>query len=125
MTGKSEVQYSTRGGITLVKIVAYDGAHKIADKWESCPYIVLSQPNLDITVYRVQRENVIGKVRTLHRNSLLPIDFIPEERVKIASKPAPRRRKTKTVQQDSTPTRNVDSDSDSDYGYMGVPHSHT
>ena len=114
-----------KGDIPLVKIVAYDGTHKIADKWESFPYIVLSQPNLDVTVYGVQREDGIGKVRTLHNNSLLPINFIPEERVQIVSKPVPRHRKKKTVQQDPTPTRNVDSDSDSDYGYSGVPRNVT
>ena len=114
-----------KGDRTLVKIVAYDGTHKIADKWESFPYIVLSQPNPDIPVYRVQREDGVGKIRTLHRNLLLPINFIPEERVQIAPKPVPRRRKTKTVQQDPTPTRPADSDSDSDYGYIGVPQNAT
>ena len=62
-----------------VKIVAYDRTHKIADKWESFPYIVLLQLNPDIPVYRVHREDGVGKIRTLHRNLLLPINFIPEE----------------------------------------------
>ena len=111
-----------KGDRTLVKIVAYDGTHKIADKWESFRYIVLSQQNPDIPVYRIQREDGVGKILLF---LLLPINFIPEERVQIAPKPVPRRRITKTVQQDPTPTRPADSDSDSDYGYIGVPQNAT
>lgn len=61
----------------LVKILAFDGKHKIADKWESEPYIVLSKPNPDIPVFNVQAEDGSGSIRTLHRNHLLPIGELP------------------------------------------------
>ena len=58
--------------LVLVKIVAHKARHKIQDKWESKEYIVLGQPIPGTPVYRVRP--VTGtKVRTLHRNLLLPL----------------------------------------------------
>jgi hypothetical protein len=39
------------GDSVLVKIVAFDGKHKTADKWEEEPYQILRQPNPDVPVY--------------------------------------------------------------------------
>ena len=56
----------------LGKIVAHKARHKIQDKWESEEYIVIEQPIPGTLVYRVRP--VTGtKVRTLHRNFLLPL----------------------------------------------------
>ena len=58
--------------LVLVKIVAHTARHKIQDKWKSEEYIVLEQPIPGTPVYRVRP--VTGtKVRTLHRNLLLPL----------------------------------------------------
>ena len=58
--------------LVLVKIVAHKARHKIQDKWESEEYIVIEQPIPGTLVYRVRP--VTGtKVRTLHRNLLLPL----------------------------------------------------
>ena len=58
--------------LVLVKIVAHKARHKIQDKWESEEYIVPEQPIPGTPVYRVRP--VTGtKVRTLHRNLLLPL----------------------------------------------------
>ena len=58
--------------LVLVKIVAHKARHKIHDKWESEEYIVLEQPIPGTPVYRVRP--VTGtKIRTLHRNLLLPL----------------------------------------------------
>ena len=58
--------------LVLVKIVAHKARHKIQDRWESEEYIVLDQPIPGTPVYRVRP--VTGtKVRTLHRNLLLPL----------------------------------------------------
>ena len=55
-----------------MKIVAHKARHKIQDKWESGEYIVIEQPIPGTPVYRVRP--VTGtKVRTLHRNLLLPL----------------------------------------------------
>ena len=59
--------------LVLVKIVTHKARHKIQDKWESEEYIVLEQPIPGTPVCRVRP--VTGtKVRTLHRNLLLPLD---------------------------------------------------
>ena len=39
------------GDRVLVKRLAFQGKHKIADRWEDFPYIVLEQPNSEIPVY--------------------------------------------------------------------------
>ena len=58
--------------LVLLKIVAHKARHKIQDKWESEEYIVIEQPIPGTPVYRVRP--VTGtKVRTLHRNLLLPL----------------------------------------------------
>ena len=58
--------------LVLVKIVAHKARHRIQDKWESEEYIVIEQPIPGTPVYRVRP--VTGtKVRTLHRNLLLPL----------------------------------------------------
>ena len=58
--------------LVLVKIVAHKARHKIQDKWESEEYIVIEQPIHGTPVYRVRP--VTGtKVRTVHRNLLLPL----------------------------------------------------
>ena len=58
--------------LVLVKIVAHKTRHKIQDKWESEEYIVLEQPIPGTPVYR-GRPVTGTKVRTLHRNLLLPL----------------------------------------------------
>ena len=46
---------------------------RLADRWESQPYVVCRQPNEDIPVYVVKPDKTrSGKRRTLHRNLLLP-----------------------------------------------------
>jgi hypothetical protein len=62
------------GDNVLVKILAFEGRHKIADRFEEEPYVVISQPNLDIPVFEVKAQD--GTTRTLHRNNLLLLDSI-------------------------------------------------
>ena len=60
-----------------MKRLAFEGRHKLEDRWEQDIYVVIKHINKDIPVYEVQRESGLGKVRTLHRNNLLPIGFLP------------------------------------------------
>jgi len=78
---KDNYDHRIRGAIVqprdqvLVRVVAFDGKHKIADRWESDLYIVVDQPNLYVPVYVVKKEDGSGAQRTLHRNLILPIQF--------------------------------------------------
>ena len=61
------------GDRVLVPNVGLRGKQKLADRWESQPYVVCRQPNEDIPVYVVKPDNTRSrKTRTLHRNLLLP-----------------------------------------------------
>ncbi len=55
----------------LVKILAHEGKHKLADKFGGDIYVVMKQRNTDIPVFEVRSQN--GRTRTLHRNHLLPV----------------------------------------------------
>ena len=56
----------------LVRIVKWTKRHKIQDKWEQEEYVVVSQPDPFLPVYKV-RPISGGNTRTLHRNLLLPL----------------------------------------------------
>lgn len=70
------------GDRVLVKNVGLRGKQKLADRWERQPYVIVSQPNPDIPVYQVKLENSKSrKIRTLHRNLLLPFMGLPSKRL--------------------------------------------
>lgn len=111
------------GARVLGKKVAFDGKHKIADRWEDEPYLVITKPNKDIPVYTVRREDGIGKSGTLHRDLLLPlgsacVELDQDERPR-KPKPAPR---TKTKHRDipeiETCTGTYDQTSDEEVNYL-------
>ena len=62
-----------------MKIVAHEGRHKIADRWEQDIYDVVSKPNPDIPVFVVKKEDGTGRKRTLHRNLLMPYKTVDHD----------------------------------------------
>ena len=50
--------------------IFYTSKHKIADKWESEPYEIVSQHSDGLPVYTVKRND---RGRTLHCNMLFPL----------------------------------------------------
>ena len=66
------------GDRVLVRQTAFKGKHKLANRWENEPYIVVRQPNEDIPVFVLRKENG-REERSLHRNLLLPIGTLPIE----------------------------------------------
>ena len=58
------------GDLVLVKRKGFVTKHKIADKWETEPYEIVSQCSDGLPVYTVTRN---GRERTLHRNMLFPL----------------------------------------------------
>ena len=41
----------------MVRQKAFKGKHKISDRWENIPYVVLSQTAPDVPVYKVRQQN--------------------------------------------------------------------
>ena len=80
MSSKNEEIYNRKvrgaalevGDLVLVRNVGLSGKHKLADHYADHPYKIIGRPNLDIPVYKI-KDLEGGKVRTLHRNMLLPI----------------------------------------------------
>ena len=66
------------GDRVLVKNVGLTGKHKLANKWNSDPYVVTRRISPDMPVYVVASEDDKGKIRTLHRNLLLPVEYLNE-----------------------------------------------
>ena len=64
------------GDRVLVRQVGLKGKHKLADRWEKIPYVVVAVPNAGIPVYKVKKESGDSIVKTLHRNMLLPFSAI-------------------------------------------------
>ena len=60
------------GDLVLVKQRGFTSKHKIADKWGTEPYEIVSQRSDGLPVYTVMRN---GCERTLHRNMLFPLDL--------------------------------------------------
>ncbi|VDI20973.1 Hypothetical predicted protein [Mytilus galloprovincialis] len=116
------------GDRVLVKTLAFDGKHKLADRWEDDPYCIISQPNCGIPVYVVQKENKEGRKRTLHRNLFLPIGDLPKDIIdKEKKRPAPRQRRKKQPEEPTKSEGNSenrttdevsDEESEQEYGYM-------
>lgn len=65
------------GDKVLVRILRYDGKHKIADKFEADIYEVTNQQDEDIPVFEVKSPN--GLVKKLHRNHLYLLGFMDNE----------------------------------------------
>ncbi len=84
------------GDRVLVRRMAFQGKHKLANRWEDPIYKVIKKPYPDTPVYVVEPENGEGPQRTLHRNLLLPCRIPVESQVSqepvppVAPKP-PRR----------------------------------
>ena len=58
------------GDLVLVRKKGFISKHKIADKWESEPYEIVSQHSDGLPVYTVMRND---RERTLHCNMLFPL----------------------------------------------------
>lgn len=112
------------GDRVLVKNTRVRGKHKLADRWEKTVYIVVSQIDDTIPVYRVQPESDDGPIRTLHRNMLLPCRFPKRDldNSEPVRKEKPRRPVTRQQKRERKVafTDTMVSDSDSDDEMVGI-----
>ena len=107
------------GDRVLVRSVGLKGTHKLADKWEHSPYCILSIPQQDIPVYRVQKEDGHGPIRTLHRNMLLQFNCLPlSKEVQIGQKPRSKPKVGKSIPESSSSSPSSSDESDSYERYI-------
>jgi len=102
------------GDRVLVKQTAFQGKHKLANKWENSPYVIVKQPNADIPVFLVRKEDGTGE-KLLHRNLLLPIGALPiqcDEPKKTEKKSGSRERKEISVVEPTSQRPEEGNDSD-------------
>ena len=66
------------GDTVLVRALGAKAQSKISTPWEPYPYVVESQPDSSIPVYKVRPERGNGASRILHRDKLLPIALSTE-----------------------------------------------
>lgn len=64
----------TVGDSVLIANRVEKGKKKVADRWDSTPFDVVSVRSA-INVYRI-RDSVTGKEKVVHRNMLLPVNFL-------------------------------------------------
>ena len=64
------------GDRVLVRNVGLKCKQKLPDRWEKDVYIIIEQSIPEIPVFRVRKEHT-RKVKTLHRNQLLPFISLP------------------------------------------------
>ena len=80
---KQYFDLKTRGAVlqvgdrVLIRNVAFKGPYKIEDRWQEPVYLVQEQPDPRIPVFHVKREDGTDRVKTLHRNMLLPVGALP------------------------------------------------
>ena len=116
------------GDTVLVRKVHHTGESKLADIWETDPYIITDVPNPEIPVYRVRTVLDKGPVRILHRNLLLPFNSIPpvheafiHDRPRLTRK-GPSKKVASVAQ--SSGSNNSDTDSESSQRYV-IPQRRT
>ncbi len=114
------------GDRVLVRKVGLKGRQKLADKWETEPYLVTSQPIPDIPVYRVKPEHSsTGKSRLLHRNMLLPFTHLPCEDTTDVRKRNPRQEVPSSESSDEVEQSMTDPDEDPLSTTCSVPSGNT
>lgn len=88
------------------------GPGKIRSYWEEEVHVVTERKHADSPVYSVRPERGTGKTRVLHRNVLLPCDFLPVDGEHTEDKTA-KRRKSNTVRLRRHQTKQLERAADS------------
>ena len=113
------------GDAVLIRKTTSSGREKLADKWVDDIHVVVCQPSPEVAVYKVKPLSGAGRVRTLHRNLLLPVS-LDEDEDDINPTPEPpkiARKATKTTEatQPSSPISSSAESSDSEYELFVAP----
>lgn len=84
------VELQSGGRVLVTNVRDKRGPGKLRSYWEEEICIVVKRKHKDSPVYVVRPEKGVGRTRVLHRNLLLPCDFLPIEEDKLE------KRKTKS-----------------------------
>ncbi|CAI5671484.1 unnamed protein product [Oreochromis niloticus] len=109
------------GDRVLLKNWGLKGKHKLQTRWSPIPYQVVGKmPNLP--VYQLKKENGSGRLKTIHRDHILPIGQHvklpnPEEGNNCCGRQKPKGKKPKQATVASDPQLSQDSDSSSESEY--------
>lgn len=76
------------------------GPGKLRSYWEDQVYIVTQRKQPDSPVYELKPENGKGRVRVMHRNLLLPCEFLPIENVDPDTERRKEKRKNNSQRQE-------------------------
>ena len=95
------------------------GPGKLRSHWEQEVHIIVEQKG-DLPVYEVTPEGREGKSRTLHRNLLLPCDFLQSDLPEPATQRAHKRRRSVPANQRENEVRHHGSDSGDDGEFPGL-----
>uniref|UniRef100_A0A8C2FHY4 Gypsy retrotransposon integrase-like protein 1 n=1 Tax=Cyprinus carpio TaxID=7962 RepID=A0A8C2FHY4_CYPCA len=97
------------------------GPGKIRSYWEDQVHVVKERKHAESPVYEVRPEREKGKSRVIHRNLLLPCDFLPLEREKsdrLRSQNARNTTKRNKIDRDKNTQFPVHSESESEEEYV-------
>ncbi|CAL9693785.1 unnamed protein product [Knipowitschia caucasica] len=97
------------------------GPGKLRSFWEDRVYVVTQKKHQDSPVYEIKPENGKRRTRILHRNLLLPCDFLPVEMTVPPDKET-KKKKRDTKRQSHMDTQNSTADEDEDgwYAIIGL-----
>ena len=102
------------GDRVLVRKVGFTSKQKLANHWEDDVYEVKEQPDKSIPVFVVKGEGKEGKTRILHRNMLLPVNFLPIPKQEKQKKEEVRPQDTETDTEDELNLHLTESEYESD-----------
>lgn len=117
-------QSLSSGDRVLIKNLGLKGKHKLQTRWSPVPYVVCEKPP-NLPVYRVKPETGNGRVKTLHRDQLLPIGQLvrwPQDKVETSRS---KRKKQSDIDAPTSPNEDVlSSDTSSEFEYhVSKPYS--
>uniref|UniRef100_A0A803J7X9 Integrase catalytic domain-containing protein n=1 Tax=Xenopus tropicalis TaxID=8364 RepID=A0A803J7X9_XENTR len=104
----------TPGSRVLVRnLTEKGGPGKLRSYWEDTIYVITKRKHDESPVYEVKPETGKGRTRILHRNLLLPCDFLPTEPDNVVeSKTSPNKTRNHNVLKKKQPVQRPDQDSD-------------
>ncbi|KAK7901901.1 hypothetical protein WMY93_018670 [Mugilogobius chulae] len=99
------------------------GPGKLRSFWEERVYVVTQRKQQDSPVYEIKPETGRGRTRIMHRNLLLPCDFLPVETL-VSPTEEPKKKKRDSQKKSHVDTGESTADEDED-GWRAIVGLHT